>query len=480
MCAPPRANIILGMAKFTEEELDKIKSHCINNGLEILHSERCACLFCRHVYGARTVSDWDDTSGTISAICPECGMPYVIGDKSGYDFDAATLRDINKALFGAKFMAENPNAARTYISRYAQGKITPKAENEALYAKYLTTLKDSGDASAAFALGDFYQYRAEFVPLDPAKAFEIFSSTESLAMDPESLDRLGLLYLDGLPKGRKDAKNAFICFTKSAVSGCPFGLMHYYDCFVNGYYVKTDVDYAMSEIVRLFGNYAREFARSENCSVLLPMSAFRIAATLMGLKPQRKEDFYVILYYSLYAHYAFHCLLPDEAESSIAAKEDDLNESLLSSLMKIMRISSRDKPILDQDTFLDSTSNSGFGSARYALGVEAVATEGDFDPGEHTFRFSVHYSSRPIIVDLHSAFFGKGPQDVRWNFREVANVSIGYGEPFNLIESKGDVVRFVNVTRDAETVVGVISFLPTKKVKKGKKGKTRKNGNNQA
>jgi hypothetical protein len=49
---------------------------------DILHSDNCGCFYCLTVFKPADILEWTDDDQT--ALCPNCGIDSVIGDKSGY------------------------------------------------------------------------------------------------------------------------------------------------------------------------------------------------------------------------------------------------------------------------------------------------------------------------------------------------------------------------------------------------------------
>lgn len=69
----------------TPEDLkhaETVWPHFKDNQQEILRSHSCYCPFCASTCEPKHVHDWDDNN---SALCPECGMPTLLGDASGID-----------------------------------------------------------------------------------------------------------------------------------------------------------------------------------------------------------------------------------------------------------------------------------------------------------------------------------------------------------------------------------------------------------
>lgn len=133
-----------------DPKLLALHARASNNEIEILKSKTCSCFFCRQTYSARLVNDWINDARGVTAICPECGMDAVIGDAGGEAMDKALLKEMNLAYYGEDYMEKHPAAAKKYVLRYQEGKITHKAANEALYVQYLYSLASQGDQEAAF------------------------------------------------------------------------------------------------------------------------------------------------------------------------------------------------------------------------------------------------------------------------------------------------------------------------------------------
>jgi len=55
---------------------------CIRHREEVLKSGDCGCFYCLSVFKPIDISEWVDDDQT--ALCPNCGVDSVIGDKSGY------------------------------------------------------------------------------------------------------------------------------------------------------------------------------------------------------------------------------------------------------------------------------------------------------------------------------------------------------------------------------------------------------------
>lgn len=86
-------------------------SHTLHNHDEILRSVRCGCFSCRRSFLAHSVTEWvneedgssvwgEDADGSSTAVCPYCGLDYVIGDASGFEISDRFLKRMNIYIFG--------------------------------------------------------------------------------------------------------------------------------------------------------------------------------------------------------------------------------------------------------------------------------------------------------------------------------------------------------------------------------------------
>jgi hypothetical protein len=58
-------------------------SHSHKNVMEVMASEKCGCFFCRATYSPEAITEFVEDGQT--ALCPNCGVDAVIGDKAGYE-----------------------------------------------------------------------------------------------------------------------------------------------------------------------------------------------------------------------------------------------------------------------------------------------------------------------------------------------------------------------------------------------------------
>jgi hypothetical protein len=69
---------------------------------EIEASTVCGCFYCGRTFAPGEIEEWTDTSKILpeqTALCPNCGIDSVIGDKSGYAITPAFLAKMNRAWF---------------------------------------------------------------------------------------------------------------------------------------------------------------------------------------------------------------------------------------------------------------------------------------------------------------------------------------------------------------------------------------------
>lgn len=91
------------MIAYTVEQLKIIKQHSVCNKAEILTSYRCGCFECQEIFSPSKISCWlQEKSANFScgenmetAICPNCGFDFVIGDAIGIDITKKLLFVLN-------------------------------------------------------------------------------------------------------------------------------------------------------------------------------------------------------------------------------------------------------------------------------------------------------------------------------------------------------------------------------------------------
>ena len=87
------------MEKITNEMLEEIHGHSINNKQEIEKSDTCGCFYCKELFVPTEIKEWiQDKEQT--AICPYCKVDSVIGNASGYEITKALLDAMSKKWFG--------------------------------------------------------------------------------------------------------------------------------------------------------------------------------------------------------------------------------------------------------------------------------------------------------------------------------------------------------------------------------------------
>jgi hypothetical protein len=76
--------------------LKEAHAHCFRNRDEVLASSVCGCFYCCAVFPSAEVEDWTDSQvgEETTALCPNCGIDSIIGDKSGYPMTKAFLLEM--------------------------------------------------------------------------------------------------------------------------------------------------------------------------------------------------------------------------------------------------------------------------------------------------------------------------------------------------------------------------------------------------
>ena len=58
----------------------------------------CGCFYCLKIFSPQEITDWIDT-GSVTALCPYCGIDSVIGESSGYPITESFLEEMERYWF---------------------------------------------------------------------------------------------------------------------------------------------------------------------------------------------------------------------------------------------------------------------------------------------------------------------------------------------------------------------------------------------
>ena len=441
-----------------DPKLIDIHSHAANNEIEILKSKTCSCFFCRQTYSARLVNDWINDERGVTAICPECGMDAVVGDASGIPLDKTLLKEMNLAYYGEDYMAKHPAAAKKYIQRYEEGKITHKAANEALYIQYLYGLATSGDAEAAFSLAQLYERGSEFTPADPKVAFSYYGM-QCLAKDGDALTRLGVLSENG-SLGKADPQGAYQCYAKAMAMGSLDGLVHFCDCYEKGIAVLPDPSFAFECLSGIWDESYRRFLVTTGKDInIFPDSSYRLGCMLIDGNGTPKDPVLALRLF-LYAEFAYEL---KRASSPLSKdNETELADSLarIDTIAKTYKLRKQD-PVFDNDTFADSLEESPENALPF---LTYNFAPGAYDHSQGLFEFDLTYNFPPLIVDCGNLYCGFVPGTIHWSFTDVADVKFASSTLFNKVDGNPeDGWQFIQNDGSDDNVVASIVFTRSNK-----------------
>ena len=415
-----------------DPKLVELQKRTHNNEIEILRSKTCSCLFCRQTYDARKVNDWINDERGMSAICPECGMDAVVGDNGGEPLDKTTLKEANLAYYGEDYMIKHPDAAKKYVTRYQEGKITHKKTNESLYIQYLSLLAEQGNGDAAFDLGQLYEFGDEFTEKDPKTAFAYYASN-SLRNDGDALTRLGVLSYSGA-LGKIDEHGAYEAFAKGMAMGSLQALIHFSDCYMNGIGTNQDPLFAFDVLVSIWEESYQRFLLSTGKDVnVFPDLCYRLGmAYEMGLGVQK--DLATALRFYLLSEFSFQL---KENLSFLTVEDKDVVSDITNRIEKIAVLfgASRQEPSFDNDTFSDSILSTNPNSSFL---FKMTFSPGDLNQEDNTFEFDVKYSLPPLIVDIGNLYCGFVPGVIHWRFMDVSDVQVGKNRVYDRVEGDPD------------------------------------------
>lgn len=92
-------------------DIIRAHKHSSNHRAEVEASRVCGCFHCLKTFSPTRIAEWIDwPDGTAedresdqgaTAMCPDCGIDSVLGDKSGYEISTEFLSKMQKHWFGA-------------------------------------------------------------------------------------------------------------------------------------------------------------------------------------------------------------------------------------------------------------------------------------------------------------------------------------------------------------------------------------------
>ena len=85
----------------TEPEPVSAHMHSAGHREELLKSELCGCFFCLETYPPSAIEEWvDEVNGVgTTALCPRCGIDFMIGSASGIPITREFLQQMKSIWF---------------------------------------------------------------------------------------------------------------------------------------------------------------------------------------------------------------------------------------------------------------------------------------------------------------------------------------------------------------------------------------------
>ena len=412
-----------------KKRFKEIESHRTNNDLEILKSTNCVCLSCGSSFEARDVSNWLSEGNNTSALCPKCGLPYVLGDASKLALDKKELEVYQKKAFGKSHLETRPDDFWCYIDRYREGNIEKTAPNEELYLSYLKAFAHLEIIDAILELGSFYEKGSAFHAASLQKAIEYYKSP-ALRFNFFAFNRLGCIALK-----QKAYREAFEYFAKSMSLGSYMGSVYYYDLYEKGLYVSKDEEFALNGYLTLFERIYEELVLKQKTSF---SSLAQICERLsLDYCSRSGNDANNLGFSNLFLVLARFGL--ENCEDSFLRGEEfekdakDINKRFVDFLNKEQI--EPNEPFFDERTFFSSLINPRV--FPFVFEGEAKIISAEFDPEEKTLDFTIQYPYPPLIVDVGNAYCGFQKTQIAWHFEHVKEARFLLNTPFKRAISDG-------------------------------------------
>ncbi len=446
------------MSNDKDNLLEQYKQHASDNEIEILRSHQCGCFFCCHTFDARKVSNWaSEQNGGASALCPECGMPAVIGDASGVPLNEELLKQMNAAFYGGG--VTDSNSALSYADLYMNFKIAHNAQSEQRFERCISLLASEGNAHANFLMGQMYSGKAEFhkPDIEIAKAF---FSDKSLRNNSSALCRLGFL-LVSTGATHKEKMSGYECLAKASAFGCLGAIALMADCYVLGDPVKKDADFAYSVIRDAFIDLYPDYVSSKLEWTYFPELPLRLATYYYdGVACQK--DHVMALRYFLLAKLAtnFRNGMINQYFDATCVDCSEIIDSSIKKIAEELGAKGDGQPVLDADTFYDT-----YGDTDMIEDSDKTLELIKYNPTDMTLSFSITTKSPGLIFDVGNLCCVQSGEKMQWNFEEVVSFKfLSPGNPvFNLIKLQpdGDGWDFVRKDQNGNSInVASIRFAP--------------------
>ncbi len=84
----------------TDRDLARAHAHASNHREEVLASKVAGCFYCQSTFSPAEIQEWlTERDESQTALCPDCSIDSVIGDKSGFPLTEEFLGAMCKFWF---------------------------------------------------------------------------------------------------------------------------------------------------------------------------------------------------------------------------------------------------------------------------------------------------------------------------------------------------------------------------------------------
>lgn len=431
-----------------ENKMNDYLAHASNNELEIMASDHCSCLACCHHFSAREVHYWEESGRALSGRCPNCGLPYVVGDSSGLPLDDETINAISEGLMKDEKRHAFYDDICHFCIDFQSGKLGNNDHYAYIFEEYLHILHDKHhDPVATFTLANLYLNGSANTKPDLAKALHYFQD-DALSNDGHAFYQSGLIYLARNKKG--DDRKAFECFAKSSALGCLEGSMYVGLFYLHGTYVTKDEDFGLNALLSVIGGLYTRALTEQIGYAELAFCAFHIGLCFYdGIGTAENKG--RAMHYWLISEYFLNIIVDQVSALPWAAQYQEIFKEALA----YSKEGRQERPLYDEDTFYES-----FGEQQDAVSIKFLNyMEYAEDTGDLRFGFS---SDTPIfIIDTGNAC-SEAIMATEWEMPAAKFIRYTDDKMFNRFEFVGqDTVRFIldDSVRGAVTVVE-LNFEP--------------------
>lgn len=235
-----------------KKELIEIHKHTYRNEIEIKSSDKCFCAHCGKEFNSKDVLNYKDFYGSLTAICPFCGVDAVIGDKSGYKYSLDLYNELHYYAFVEEVGVPDMEELQ-FIDDFEQNKIDSKDSSNIV--KYLASLEELGENGDNFSYVKLARYYSKLENYEGANKYYLLAAQDG---DVDALNGLGDLYYLGHGV-EVDYEAAYFYYEKSSLLGSMEGKIKIAVMYLKEQYLLDNMNFGFHLLEECFNELKDDF-----------------------------------------------------------------------------------------------------------------------------------------------------------------------------------------------------------------------------